>query len=93
MASAIAFVRELAYGEDRLELWVYDLPTRQAAKIGETKGALTTTPFLDTLYYIRQADGASYLNRVHLKTLEVETVFQFDECPLPLGRVGGSDLS
>ncbi len=80
----IAFVRDLAYGENRLELWVYDLPTRQAAKIGETNGALTTTPFLDTLYYVRQTDGTSCLNRVHLKTLEVETVFQFERCPLPL---------
>jgi len=80
----IAFVRDLAYGENRLELWVYDLPTRQAAKIGETNGALTTTPFLDTLYYVRQTDGTSCLNRVHLKTLEVETVFRFEECPLPL---------
>ncbi|MGQ9790669.1 MAG: hypothetical protein ACUVR7_08410 [Armatimonadota bacterium] len=78
----IAFVRDLAYGEDQLELWVYDLPTRRELKIGDALGWFTTTPFLDTLYYLRKVGETPHLMRLHLKTLELSDVFALDQCPL-----------
>lgn len=78
----IAFVRDMAYGENQLEVWVYDLTTRREVKISEAQGWLTTTPFLDALYFVRQVDGKPHLMRLHLKTPELQTVFVFDRWPL-----------
>ncbi len=79
----IAFLRDLSpYGKPT-ELWVCDLPTKRITRVCEVIGGFASSPFLDSLYFVRIAGNERCLTRLNLKTLEQEDVFTFTNCPLP----------
>lgn len=81
----IAFVRLISsdFYAGPYEVWVCDLETRRIARVdGSTGNFLATTPFLDTVYYVKTEGTGRRLIRFNLNTLDREEVFLFGDCPV-----------
>lgn len=79
----IAFLRSPSPYDKPMELWVCDLTTKQIAKVSETIWCFASSPFLDSLYFIRPVGNEQCLTRLNLKTLEQDDLFTFTDPTLP----------
>ena len=81
----IAFLRRTPREPVQLELWVADLDTYEIARVGPAAQVLiASTPLMDSVYYVRpEGDSGRVLVRLNLRTLELDDVYTFTDCPVP----------
>ncbi|MCS7253411.1 MAG: hypothetical protein RMK18_03340 [Armatimonadota bacterium] len=87
----IAFLRSFYPHNKMPELWVCDLITKKVAMVSEAVGGFASSPFLDSLYFVRPVGNEHCLARLNLKTLEQDDVFTFTDCPLPISETISPD--
>jgi hypothetical protein len=80
--SRLAFLRSPLGGPPE-QLWLCDLRTLEVACLSETIVGFPTSPLYgDSLFFARPTTSSKrVLTRVHLKTLEMDDVFDLSECP------------
>jgi hypothetical protein len=81
----IAFLRRTTREPVRLELWIADLESYEIARVGPAAQVLiASTPLMDSVYYVRpEGDSGRVLVRLNLRTLELDDVYAFTDCPVP----------
>lgn len=79
--SRIAILRSFYPRNEASELWVCDLITKEVARVSEAVGGFASSPFLDSIYFVRPVGNECCLTRLDLKTLEQDDVFTFTDCP------------
>jgi hypothetical protein len=81
----IAFLRRTTAEPVRLELWTADLDSHEVARVGPAAQVLiASTPLMDSVYYVRpEGDAGRVLVRLNLRTLELDDVYPFTDCPAP----------
>ncbi len=81
----IAFLRRDPAHPKRQDLWAGDLESFEIARVGPSaSGLIASTPLMDSVYYVRpEGSSGQVLVRFNLRTLELDDVFAFTDCPVP----------
>ena len=89
----IAFIRRDPAEKNRQDLWVADLESYEIARVGPAAQAFAaSTPLIDSVYYVRpEGENGRVLVRFNLRTLELDDVFNFTDCPVPGSPAVSSD--
>ena len=80
----VAFMRREPDNHDRQDLWIADLESYEIARVGPAAQYLiASTPLMDSVYYVRPTgESERVLARLNLRTLELDDVFPFTDCPV-----------